>query len=166
MKTQSLQDNEAQMKLTSLVQKIQTAMLVTQLGEKPLNAVPMTTKIVDKKGNIWFLSTLASDHNVDIVLDPDVQLLYSKPSQLNFISIYGSAEICTDEEIICNLYAQEDDNWFNGTDDPNLVAIKVVPKEAYYWDADQKNYSPFFKDNQQSYRSKRKTSIKKGMLEI
>lgn len=145
MSTKNLNDREALEKMTSLVDEIKTAMLLTDLKKQPISAIPMTTKEVDQEGDIWFLSGLKSGHNTNIVKNPQVQLLYSDPSAMEFISIYGVASVITDKEKLRELYASSDDAWFQGEDDPNLSALKITPKEAYYWDAKQNKIVSLFK---------------------
>lgn len=128
-------NQEALSKIKSLVDDIHVSMMVTNLGTKPLSTVPMSTKKVDPEGNIWFLSAADSDHNNDIEKDPDVHLIYSKPTGMEFLSLYGRAEITVDQGIIEDLYSKEDDNWFNGTIDKRLTAIKFSPENAYFWNA-------------------------------
>lgn len=145
MSTKNLTSREALEKMTSLVDAIKTAMLLTDLKKQPISAIPMTTKQVDEEGDIWFLSGLKSGHNSNIVKNPQVQLLYSDPSAMEFISIYGVASVITDKEKLKKLYTHSDDAWFEGEDDPNLSALKITPKEAYYWDTKQNKFVGLFK---------------------
>lgn len=145
MSIENLSDNEAREKMTKLVNSIKYTMLLSAFDKVPVSAVPMTTKKVDKDGDIWFLSGEDSQHNSNIHADPRVQLLYSDPSDMEFISIYGEAEIINNRETLKDLYEKIDDNWFEGVDDGNLRAIRVTPKEAYYWDTKQNKYISLFK---------------------
>lgn len=131
--------------MTTLVNDIKFAMLLTALDTQPISAVPMTTKKVDEQGDIWFLSGLNSDHNANIVRSSKVQLLYSDPGDMEFISIYGEASIYTDKAVLEELYNNKDDTWFTGVDDPNLTALKIVPQEAYFWDTKDNKYVSLFK---------------------
>lgn len=145
MSTKNLFSREALEKMTELVNDIDFAMLLTNLNTQPISAVPMSTKKVDEHGNIWFLSGLNSEHNANIIKSPEVQLLYSDISDMEFISIYGRATIVADTHILDELYEKTDDAWFTGKDDPNLTAIQVKPEEAYYWDNKQNKYISFLK---------------------
>lgn len=166
MSTENLNRDEALSKMKSMVKSIKTAMMLTDLGNKPLSAIPMTTKEVDKEGNIWFFSRLDSDHNGDIVKDNDVQLLYSNVSDKEFISIYGKASIETNKEVLEAFYSKIDDAWFNGADDPNLTAIKFVPKEAYFWDTKQNKYISLLKIGAAAITGDEKDVGKKGKLNL
>lgn len=145
MSTENLTSKEALEKMTTLVNDIKFAMLLTALDTQPISAVPMTTKKVDEQGDIWFLSGLNSDHNTNIVKSSKVQLLYSDPGDMEFISIYGEASISTDKAVLEELYNKKDDTWFTGVDDPNLTALKIVPQEAYFWDTKDNKYVSLFK---------------------
>lgn len=145
MSTKNLTSQDALDKMMKLVNDIDFCMMLTDLKTTPISAIPMSTKKVDENGDIWFLSGMNSDHNTNIVKDSKVQLLYSKPSHMEFISIFGHASIVTDKSILKDLYGKTDDAWFDGVDDPNLTAIKFDPNEAYYWDTKQNKYISLFK---------------------
>ncbi|MGY5850015.1 pyridoxamine 5'-phosphate oxidase family protein [Salegentibacter sp. F14] len=165
MSTQNLNREQALNKMTNLVESIKTGMLITCLGDRPLNAIPMTTKKIDDKGNIWFLSRLDSNQNCNIAKEPEVQLLYSAPNNKEFISIYGMAFIHLEPQTLKQLYHESDDAWFTGLDDPNLTALKVVPKQSYYWDEKNNNYADLFARGLMSQEGKLNTG-KKGKLQL
>lgn len=166
MSIENLTSKEALDKMTNLVEDIEIAMLLTDLKTQPVSAVPMTTKKVDEKGNIWFLSGLNSDHNTNIVKSKDVQLLYSDPKGMEFISIYGEATVNTDKDILKDLYSKTDETWFNGADDPNLTAIRVTPKEAYFWDTKQNKYISLFKMGVAAVTGDKADVGEKGKLDL
>lgn len=145
MSTENLDNTEALKKMRELVEDIDFCMMLTNLKSLPISAIPMSTKKVDEAGNIWFLSGKTSEHNANIAADSKTQLLYSENSDMEFISIYGSATIHTNKEIIEELYSKSDDAWFDGENDPNITAIKFEPSEAYYWDTKQNKYIALFK---------------------
>jgi len=145
MSTENLYSKEAKKKLTAIVEDVKVAMFATKLGSQPLSVIPMYTKKVDDAGNIWFLSGKDSDHNRDINKDNKVQLMYSDPSDMKFISIYGKAQVVEDKSILKELYSKMDNAWFDSENDPNLSAIKVMPDEAAYWSNDNNKLVTLFK---------------------
>ena len=145
MSTENLNNTEALKKMRKLVDDIDFCMMLTDLNTQPISAIPMSTKKVDEAGNIWFLSGKNSDHNSNISKDSKTQLLYSDKSDMEFISIYGSATIHSDKNIIHDLYSKSDDAWFDDKNDPNITAIKFSPSEAYYWDTKQNKYISLLK---------------------
>lgn len=145
MSTENVTNDEAKKKMKDMVDDIKVAMFATRLDKQPLSVVPMHTKEVDKEGNIWFLSRNDSDHNSDLLKRSETQLMYSDPNAMKFISVYGHAEIVSDQAVLDDLYDKKDNAWFDGKDDPNLIAIKFIPKEAAYWNNDSNKLVTFFK---------------------
>lgn len=134
MSKENLYNDEAKKKLREMAEDIDFAMMATNLKKTPLHMVPMSTKRVDLQGNIWFLSNKNSTHNEHLMSDPNLHLIYANKADMQFLNVYGMATITTDRSIIEELYSSTDDAWFEGKDDPNITAISIAPKEAYYWD--------------------------------
>ena len=166
MSTENLSHKEAREKLKGLVEDIRVAMMVTGLNKIPLSAVPMTTKDFDDEGNIWFLSLRNSEHNMNIAANNQVQLLYSDPSDMEFVSVFGMGEIVTNREILEELYDDMSDAWFDGVKDPNLTAIKFHPQEAYYWNNKSNKYVSLYKLGIAALTGKDKDIGEKGKLEL
>lgn len=166
MSIENLTSKEALDKMTNMVDDIKFTMFLSDLKSQPISAVPMTTKKVDEKGNIWFLSGMNSDHNSNILKSPQVQLLYSSPSDMEYISIYGKAAVVTEKDILEDLYDKKDDAWFTGIDDPNLTAIKVAPEEAYYWDTKNSKYVNLFKMGIAAVTGEKQDIGEKGKLDL
>ena len=166
MSTKNLYDDKAREKIKELAEDIDFCMFVTNIGEKPLSAIPMSTKQVDDHGAVWFLSKSTSDHNKDIEKDKDVQLLYSGTSDMEFLSLYGEAYIETNREVIKELYSKVDNAWFKSEDDPTITAIKVNPKEAYYWDNDDNKMVTLFKMGMAAVTGNKQDIGEKGKLNV
>ena len=127
----------------------------------------MITKKVDEHGNIWFLSRLDSEHNINIAKDPQVQLLYSDPSNMEYLSVSGNASIVSDKKIIENFHSAEDDTWFRDADPSKYSAIKIVPKEAYFWDSSGNTLNKLFKRGLADVKGENPDIIeKKGKLSL
>lgn len=147
---------EAISKLKYLAESIDFTMMATGFNQKPFHAIPMSSKKVDEDGCIWFLSGADSDHNADILKDRSCVLLYTKPSTMDFLKVYGNASVITDRDTLESLYSDNDSNWFEGIDDPNLTAIKVEPLEAQYWEPEHSKFVGFLKTK----NTKAKTKLK------
>ena len=166
MSTENLNKEAAGKKLRELVEDTKIGMMISGFEKKPLNAIPMATKKVDKEGNIWFLSGDTSEHNKDLELNPDVQLLYSNTGKMEFLSIYGKAKITKDRSILKDLYNERTDNWFDGVEDPDMTAICVKPQEAYYWDTKSNKYVTLFKMGVGALTGDKKDIGEKGKLNL
>lgn len=134
MSEKPLFNEEARNKLKELAENIDIAIMETNLSAKPAHTIPMSTKEVDTDGAIWFLSNKNSTHNRHINSDTNIQLIYSDPNKMEFMTVFGNAYITTDKALLERYYGTTDDTWFDGVDDPNLTAIKVIPETAHYWD--------------------------------
>jgi general stress protein 26 len=166
MTTTNLHAEKAIDKLRGMIASIDFAMLCTQLGEKPFHSVPMSTKTVDSEGNIWFLSGKNSTHNSNIESDGDVELLYADPSSMQFLSVFGIASIHSEKSILRQLYDVSDDAWFDGVDDPNLTAIKVIPSASHYWDTKGNKLVALFKMGVASVTGERPDASEEGDLSL
>lgn len=138
-------NTEAIEKIKDLAEGIDFSMFITNLDRIPLHAVPMSTKKVDHQGNIWFLSSIDNDLTKNIDQNPKVQLIYSKPGNMEFLSLYGEAHLVADSVIIRDLYQSTDDTWFDGPEDSKIRAIVVNPKEAQYWEPKNNKAITLFK---------------------
>ncbi|MDC6351952.1 pyridoxamine 5'-phosphate oxidase family protein [Zeaxanthinibacter sp. PT1] len=145
MSQENLYNEEARKKLKDMVDDIDFAMMETGLGQRPTHIIPMSTKKVDEDGKIWFLSNDNSEHNKNIHNDGYLQLIYSNPNEMEFLTIYGTAEISKDQNVLNELYSKADDTWFDGVEDPKLSAIRVTPKSAHYWDSQAGKFITLFK---------------------
>ena len=131
----NLSGKEGLQKMKELVKEIDFCMFCTNLDEQPFSTRPMSTRDVDDQGNIWFFSKKTSNKNEEIKQDDKVQLLYAKPGNSEFLSVYGEADIIKDRKKAEELWSAWAKTWFNeGVDDPELTIIRVRPEEVRYWD--------------------------------
>ena len=166
MATKNLANIDAIEKIKELATSIDFALMATKLDKLPLHSIPMSTKKVDSKGNIWFLSGKNSTHNGNINKDPKVQLFYSKTMAMEFLTVYGDAEIIEDQIIIDDLYQSSDDNWFEGKTDPNISAIKVTPEDAHYWDTKDNMFVSLMKMRVGTITGEKKDLGEQGNLDV
>ena len=104
--------------------------------------------------------------NQNIAKNKEVQLLYSDPSSKKFLSVFAEAEIVVEQSILEELYSSISDNWFDGTNDPNLTALKITPKEAYYWDTKSNKLVSLFKMGVGAVTGKKADVGEKGKLSV
>jgi len=131
----NLYNEDAIKKIKDFVNDIKVCMFCTSVTDMPFRTRPMSTLEVDDEGNLWFFSAKSSDKNDEIKNDDTVQLIYSKNSDVHFLTITGKATIVEDQ-------AKKDELWNpivkaffpEGKDDPNLSLVKIKPEAAHYWD--------------------------------
>jgi len=96
---------------------------------------PMSVREVDENGDLWFLSASDSHKNAAIASNPAVKLFFKGAAHAEFLSLDGNATISTDKATIKRLWSPILKVWFTeGEDDPRITAIKVTPRDGYYWD--------------------------------
>lgn len=133
---QDLQGNKAGEKIKELAGKSNTCFFCTGIKKgQPITVRPMSVQKMDEAGNFWFLSANDSHKNQDIQQDNKVQLLFQGSAHSDFLSVYGTASISTDKELIKELWEPIFKTWFtDGVDDSRISVIKVQTEEGYYWD--------------------------------
>jgi len=133
--TENLQGQQAVTKIKEIAEKVNICLFATNLGVTPIAARPMSTNTVDADGTIWFFSGKDSDTNKEINKDSRVQLFYSNTASSEYLSLYGTATIVTDQKKVEELWSPINKTWFNdGTKDPNISLLKITPQEGHYWD--------------------------------
>lgn len=131
----NLGSDDALAKLKELAEDIKICMFCTELNSVPFSTRPMGIQEVDEQGNLWFISSADSNKNFEIKVDEKVQLIFAKPSDAHFLSVYGEATIYKDRSKIEEMWSPMAKAWFkDGKDDPNVTIIRVTPVTAYYWD--------------------------------
>jgi general stress protein 26 len=134
---QNLIADEAIAKMQDIVKKSPTCMFATRLAEPPLHICPMQVQEADYEGRLWFFSGADSIHNQQIAADSRVQLIFANNSDMEFLTVYGSASVTQDRELIDRLWNRMVEAWFpKGKEDPNLTLICVQPATAHYWDTE------------------------------
>lgn len=147
MSTENLQNQEAIEKLQELVNKIDVGMVGSYpKGSDYVHAVPMSRQEVDDEGDIWYLFSSESDTFKNLQDNNNVSVLFSQPSDYNFLSINGTAEISQDRERIEKYWNKFVEGWFEkGKEDPRIRVLKVKVEEANYWDTKTNKLFTFFK---------------------
>jgi len=135
--TKNLIAEEAVTKLQDLVKGSPTCMFATRLGGAPFHVCPMQVQEADYEGLLWFFSGADSTRNAQINADPRVQLIFANNSDMEYLTVFGTASISTDRAQIDRLWNRMVEAWFpGGKDDPNVTLICVQPTVAHYWDTE------------------------------
>jgi general stress protein 26 len=115
-----------------LLKAFETAMLVTHTPEGALHARPMAVAEVEGGGTVWFVTDVTSPKIADIGTEPAVLLAFQDSRR--YLSVAGVASVVRSPEKVRELWKESFKLWFDGPDDPRLVLLKVVPRDAEYWD--------------------------------
>lgn len=133
-------------KLKELAEDIDFCMFCTALSVHPLETSPMSVQEVDEDGNIWFLASKSSDKCQNITKDAMVQLLFAKPSDFKFLTVYGEATLSADQTRIDKYWNKMMEGWFEkGRQDPDITLIQLKPTAINYWDTKEHKMITFGK---------------------
>ena len=146
MSIKNLYNEEAREKIKEMAESIDMCMMSTDIDKKPFHSVVMSTKQVDDEGKIWFLSGKDSEHAKNIEKDGHIYLMYSDPGSFK--------------------YVKTDDAWFDGPDDPNIVAIHVVPQDVNYWDPKSNKLVSLAKMVVGAITGEQQETMNEGKLEV
>lgn len=133
---QDLSGQDAVQRLKDMAKDADSCFFVTQGSMGPSRGVrPMSVREVDDAGQLWFLSASDSHKNAEIAANPSVKLYFQQGAHSGFLEVEGFAEIVTDRRRIRDLWNFMLKTWFTeGEDDPRITAIRVLPRQGYYWD--------------------------------
>lgn len=121
--------------LLKIIKASQTAFFVTESGGA-LHGRPMANaKVEDDLSAIWFAAQRQSGKIAELREDHKILLGYTNSSGSEWASVNGSALMVDDRARVKAMWNPFWKNWFDGPDDPNILLIRVLPKEAEYWDS-------------------------------
>jgi len=134
MKSENNQNIE---KLIEMVKESKVCMLITrEKNDENLSGRPMTISKIDDEGNLWFF-TAASSYKIDeLEENKKVSISITNESNNNYLMINGTGNLVKDKSKMKELWSPILKAWFPlGLEDPDMILIKVTPKEVNYWDS-------------------------------
>jgi general stress protein 26 len=96
-------------------------------------ARPMTILAQDG-ASLWFLTDRTVEWVQALGDGERVTVAVSDPQDAVFVSLTGTAVLTTDQQRLDDLWHPSLEAWFDGREDPNLVALGVEVTEGEYWD--------------------------------
>lgn len=126
------QDENDQARLSELLEKFSTAMVVTRTAAGELRARPLTFA-GELEGRLYFATSAESPKVAE--LDRDARIAITMQDRVRYVSVSGRAEVSDDRALIDRLWRESWRVWFpDGKDDPTLRLLAVTPVAAEYWD--------------------------------
>lgn len=130
-------DQAARDKVWEMIRDVQIAIMVTldeqgRMRGRPMRAVSMK----EFTGTLWFFTSQPSPKTDEIQHDGRVLLAYADPSNQNYVSIFGEAQVVRDPQKQKELWSEPLRAWFpGGPEDPKAALLKVEVEGAEYWDS-------------------------------
>lgn len=121
--------------LSDIMKEIDICMMTTVGAYGHLHSRPMSNnRNVDWDGDTWFFAYHDSSQVKETERESNLNLAYSQPDDVIFVSVTGKGEIVKDDEKKKELWYDELERWFpDGPEDNKVVLIKVAATRAYYW---------------------------------
>lgn len=115
--------------LNDLLDGERIAMLVTA----DHRARPMMV-LDNERDRLWFLTSKAVDWVERLKDEERVTLTLADTDDALFVSLTGTIGTTTDQAKLDELWNPAMDAWFDGREDPNLVALHVDVVDGEWWD--------------------------------
>jgi general stress protein 26 len=121
-------------KIRELLEGFETAMLVTQGEDSPFHARPMAIARVESNCGLWFFTGRTSAKVSEVRNDERV-LVVCQDEMRCYVALRGTAQLIVDPKKAAELWKESYRTWFpKGTDDPDLLLLRVEAEDAEYWD--------------------------------
>lgn len=127
-------DRDPVERVWALVEKIGICMLVSRDGDD-LRARPMAAFFERDQNVIYFLTDAQSHKDEEIVRDQHVVLAFADTGSQTYLSLTGTAEVSNDRDLVRKLWSTPAKAGWDSPDDPSIRVLKIVPKDAQYWDS-------------------------------
>ena len=122
--------------LAELISDNRICMLTTLDPDGKPWSRPMGVQDAEFDGDLWFFTRDDSEKAEHIHRNANVGVAFSRPSDQEYVTMAGTAEIVRDQQRVHALWNDLYTTWFpDGPDDPHLALIKVTIERAEYWDA-------------------------------
>jgi len=118
----------------SLMDRISIAMLTSWDGRE-LHSRPMAAHVVHDENALYFLTDVRHHKDEDIARYSRVNVAFADTGGQKYVSLAGTASVSNDRRRIEDLWSTFAKAWWDSAEDPNIRVLKVVPKDAQYWDS-------------------------------
>ncbi len=121
--------------LGALIQDTRIAMLTTIEESGELRSRPMAVQNREFDGELWFFTQEHSPKVEEIHQEREVNVTFVNRDKQDYVSVSGTAVLVRDRSKIEEFWSPVLKTWFpGGVEDPELALIKVIVRNAEYWD--------------------------------
>jgi len=126
------QTEETRKHYFEIVERFDTATLVTRPSSGRLHGRPLSVAGRDDDGTLWFVTSERSPKVAEILADP--RALVTMQSSNRWVVLEGTAALVRDRAKIEELFSIGQKIWFEDENDPDIVLVRFTPDVAEYWD--------------------------------
>lgn len=117
-----------------LAKRIGIAMFVTWDGAEQ-RARPLAATIEKDEGVLYFLTDINGQQDDQVQEFPHVSVTFADHKSSKYVALTGTASVSNDREKIKELWSPFAKAWWDSPEDPAIRVIKVVPRDAEFWDS-------------------------------
>jgi general stress protein 26 len=117
-----------------LMDGMSICMLTTHDGDE-LRSRPMRAMPRRQENAVYFLADARRHKEIEIRGNPNVNLAFADARGQKYVSVAGHAQVMNDRSRIAELWSTPAKAWWSDPKDPNIRVLKVVPRDAEYWDS-------------------------------
>jgi len=130
----------------AMVKDVRICMMINNENDGGhLSGRPMAISQVDDDGTMWFFSKSSSYKTAALNEQNNVSLAIINEGDNNYLMIHGTVDLVNDKARMKELWSSMMKAWFPlGLDDPDMILIKVTPKEVNYWDSNSSSMIVLF----------------------
>lgn len=149
-------------RLKELLEKFDSAMLITHAEGERIRARPMVIARVEANCDLWFLTGRGSPKVQEIQNNQQVSVVCQDGEKV-CLSISGRAELVNDRRKLDEIWKEQFKVWFpGGKEDPEIGLIFVRGEEAEYWDSHGSKGVRYMFSAVKSYATGERPEIKEG----
>lgn len=152
-------------KFCDLLNKFDTAFLITHVGNDKLHGRPMAIAQLEEfpQGcDLWFVTSYDTPKMDEIRSNSQVLVTFQNKND-QFLTLSGRAELLRDPQKVSELWREPFKVWFpQGKEDPSLVLIQVRAEHGEYWDNGGLNKVSFLFEAMKAYATGDTVNVKEG----
>jgi general stress protein 26 len=117
-----------------IIEKAEVGMLTTRF-DGGLRARPLEPRPDRDEGVIYFVTDVRGAKDDEIEAAPEVVFIIIDHEDRAYLSISARAEVMQDDAKAATIWKKTDDIWWpDGSSDPNVRVLRLVPERAELWD--------------------------------
>lgn len=130
----AIDDQDAINRVWQIIEKAGICMMTTRF-EGGLRARPLEARADRDESVIWFLTDQRGLKDDEVQVHDDVCLTFVYPKEKVYLSVTGRAFVKRDPQRAKELWNEEQQAWWpGGSNDPNVLVIRVELDRAEMWD--------------------------------
>ena len=121
-------------RLWELMESISFCLLTNGDG-RILHTRPMGAVLRREENAIYFFTDARARKDDEIAQYPQVCLGFADTRRQKYVSVSGTAQIMSDVDKMKELWTISAKVWWKSPDNPDVLLIKITPRQAEFWDA-------------------------------